>query len=357
MPIQMIGTRRSGSNLLRVMIGQLPGVFAPQSTHMLEYFKPLIPYYGDLNKDEVFAQLVDDMCRCVELNPVVWTGVELERQTIIRRCKQRSLLAIFAAIYSEAAEQRDCRYDWMCKCLGYINYFDDLENHFGGQLKYIYVYRDGRDVALSFTKALAGHKHHYFIAQEWARTQRLALQIQRRLPETRFHSVCYEKLLSDPQGTCESLANFIGVPYTDDMLRYYDSHCAKSSASTSELWGNISKPILSDNKRKFLTQSSETQIRVFEAVAGDELRQLGYETLYYPPATPPVFNERQIAEFTQLDKDLKRQVVHNANAEDVQRKERQKAFVDSVKQRLACTEVIYHGNMLHKEDLALEPAV
>jgi len=349
MPIQMIGTRRSGSNLLRVMIGQIEGVYAPQSTHLLEYFYPLVEHYGDLQNDEVFLSLIEDVSKCVEYNPVTWDGVVLDKNEIFNYCKTRSLLAIFEAIYSIAAKQSNCDKDWMCKCLGYINYFEQFEEYFSDEMKYIYIYRDGRDVALSFTKAFAGQKHHYFIAQEWLKTQQKALQLQKLLPSSRFHAVCYETLLSEPEKTCKAVAQFIGQPYTEAMLEFYLSKSAQNSASSSKLWGNITKPIISNNTDKFIRQSTIEEIQIFESVAGDMLQTLGYSR--YFSAHKIEFNDRLISEYEYENTKRKATILEQANLEDINRREKQKQLVDDVKHRLGCADVQYDGNMMHKSSV------
>ena len=48
-PIQMIGTQRSGSNMLRLMFHELDGVTAPHPPHILERVVPLIAAFGDLS--------------------------------------------------------------------------------------------------------------------------------------------------------------------------------------------------------------------------------------------------------------------------------------------------------------------
>jgi len=41
-------------------------------------------------------RLVDDVCQLVELNPVPWEGVLLDRQDVAFRCSERSLVAVSA---------------------------------------------------------------------------------------------------------------------------------------------------------------------------------------------------------------------------------------------------------------------
>ena len=83
----MIGTQRSGSNLFRVMLNQLPEVASPHPPHILTRLMPLVPTYGDLSDPNTFALLIDDACRLVELNPVEWEGVHLDRAEIPRELR------------------------------------------------------------------------------------------------------------------------------------------------------------------------------------------------------------------------------------------------------------------------------
>jgi len=72
--------------------------------------------------------------------------------------------------YAEAHEATA----WVCKSMGAVNFVDDLDAYFDNP-KYIYLYRDARDVTLSFTKAVVGEKHAYHIARQWAERQRVCI--------------------------------------------------------------------------------------------------------------------------------------------------------------------------------------
>ena len=81
--IQFIGTQRSGSNLLRTMLNQLPEIAAPHPPHILKTFEPILPIYGDLNDNTNFESLVNDVCLWVELNPVSWQSSKFDRAKIM----------------------------------------------------------------------------------------------------------------------------------------------------------------------------------------------------------------------------------------------------------------------------------
>lgn len=347
MPYQMIGTRRSGTNLLRVMIDQLPGFSAPQSTHELEYFTPLAPYYSDLNKDESFMQFIDDMCKCVELNPAKWDGVTLDRYEIFNLCRERNIISIFDAINITAAMQVKGAKEWMSKCPNYIAYTDSFEKYWGEKIKYIYMYRDGRDIALSFTKAVAGDKHHYFIAKEWAQTQRAAYSLKKSISPDRFFSVCYEELLLNPEEICRKTAEFLDQAYTPGMLKFYENKSAKIAAASSSLWENIANPIDTNNTKKWLEQSTRSDIHIFESVAGDELEMLGYERVMDHNLS---FTADEIDEFSRINNSRKDVIMKTANPDDMKRRNAQKTHADQVRERLCVPDdVQYDGNMIYKK--------
>lgn len=332
MPVFMIGTQRSGSNLLRLMLNQLPEVVAPHPPHILQRLVPLLPLYGDLAEEQNFARLVDDVCRLVELNPVPWEGVRLERADVARRCRERSLVAAFGAVYDLCREARGAR-AWCCKSLANIQYLNEIERYFADEARYIYLYRDGRDVACSFRKAVVGEKHFYHIAKEWAATQHVALAARERLGPRRFFGLSYEQLISAPDLTMRELCTFLGVHYTDAMLDFHRSEEAHRAAGSSELWGNVVRPVMSDNTNKFLREARAEDIRIFERVAGDVLEALGYRRAHTRKGRRNDFSAAEVARFNAENERLKREVLNRADPQDLKRRDRQAALIEDIKLR------------------------
>jgi len=279
MPIFMIGTQHSGSNLLRLMLNQLPEVAAPHPPHILQRLMPVVAGYGDLASDASFARLVDDVCRLVELNPVPWEGVTLDRTDVARRSNERSLVAVFSAVYAVMSEARGAE-TWCCRSLANISYLDDIEHYFRDSARYIYLHRDGRDVAVLSRKAVAGEKHFYHIAKEWGATQQLALGMRERIEPNRFASVRYEDVTEQPETGMKQLCKFLGYAYTPSMLNFYQTDETKKNVKSRALWGNVVNAGMAAGNRKFLREASEDDIRIFELTAGDALDALGYERAY-----------------------------------------------------------------------------
>ena len=177
----MIGSQRSGSNWLRTLIDEREDIAAPHPPHIVRDFMPILEKYGELSLDSNYQVLVDHVCTFVERNQVPWTDrhgrkLLLTRKDIFERAlrtcdrlrkNNRSpssvdapvvlpnglyLLAVFDAIMSFYAAINGKRV-WLCKSMGMSYYHDILLEFYGeGRLRYIYLVRDPRDVAMSFIK-------------------------------------------------------------------------------------------------------------------------------------------------------------------------------------------------------------
>ena len=331
MSILMIGTQRSGSNLMRLMLNQIPTIEAPHPPHILQRLMPLMSSYKDLSDASTFAQLVDDVCQLIELNPVPWEGVVLDRQDITNRCTQNSLVAVFSAVYDVLAETRGAE-TWCCKSLSNVHYVPEIDEYLP-KAKYLYLYRDGRDVAVSFKKAVVGQKHFYHIAQDWAKAQRAALKMRQKFDESQFFSISYESLTGSPEESLKALCKFLEVEYSPSMMSFHESSEAKNTASSSSLWNNVTKPIMNQNTKKFLKQASEEEVRIFELVAGDVLDALGYERTQTSSGDVADFSAEEIAQFDAENQRLKAERKETMDAEDRARRERQAALLQAIKDR------------------------
>src|SRR6266496_1512489 len=319
MPIFMIGIQRSGSNLLRLMLNELPEIAAPHPPHILQRMMPLVPRYGDLDRKKAFSLLVDDVCRLVESNPVPWEGVVLNRENVAARCRKPNLVAVFGAVYDVMAEAWGAK-TWCCKSLANIYYLPEIEDYFT-DAKYIYLYRDGRDVAVSFSKAQIGEKHFYHIAKVWNEVQQLALNFRRRIPAKRFFSVSYEKLTAETENTVQALCTFLGVDYKPSMLDFHKSREAKRTASASKLWGNVTSPVMKQNSRKFLKEALENDIRIFESVAGNSMDSLGFDRLFAKKGRELNFGPDDIRRFDIENKKLKDEISKDVDPADLERRD------------------------------------
>jgi len=322
--IQFIGTQRSGSNLLRIILNQHRDISAPHPPHLLHTFVPLVPYYKEKYSNWIYS-LTHDMCHWVKLNPVPWTKVQLDAASISK--KAAHIFDIVQAIY-QAKAQADNAKIWCCKSTFNVHYLPEIEKHY--QPFYIHLYRDGRDVAVSFKKAYVGPKHVYFIARQWVKEQELSVNFLKEIPEHRKFSLSYEALLANPVEVVKRLCEKMQIQFDPAMLEYYKSEESIHTAEAGSMWEHVKDPILRNNSGKFLKELSSEEIAIFENVASGMLRLLGYEIINKSENNIPIDEPA----FRKINDELCKAVKNNASVTEKIKRKPQEEFINEIKMRL-----------------------
>ncbi len=331
-PIQIIGTQRSGSNLLRLMLNELPEVVAPHPPHILKTFMPLISKYPNLAIDDNFRQLIEDVCRLIETNPVVWDHVVFDRNRVFSLCEKRTLVEVFKVVYELMAEANGASY-WCCKSMANVNFAEQIEE---GNLRpyYIHLVRDGRDVATSFKKVAVGDKHIYSLSTNWNKQQKKSEACKQKVRAERAITVRYEDLIHSPEETMKRVCEFLGVTFTSQIFDYYNSEESKHTAASGFMWSNVTSPIIKNNTQKYKKALTAKEIQLFDFVAGESLLRYGYEVDERP--TIIELDQSTINEFElendRLIKQIKSEVYLKV---DISKRKEQEIFIESVKSRLS----------------------
>ena len=302
-PLLVIGTQRSGSNLLRLILNQHPQIDAPHPPHLLQIFYPLLPLYGNLQQPPNFKQLAQDIADYVNVNPVPWDGLTLTAEAILQRCAVPALPEVFKVVYQLKAELKSARY-WCCKSMANVYYIPEIEAA-GMQPYYIHLLRDGRDVAASFKNAIVGDKHVYFIARQWVKEQELARSMTQHYAPNRITVIRYEEFTANPKAALIPTLSMLGLNWNDDLLNFYLSDEAKRTAASGEMWKNVIKPVDNTNARHYSEKMNAEEIRIFEAVAGNTLVEFGYKTDNNLAQLSTDFTAEEIASFKAVNEKLK----------------------------------------------------
>ena len=324
----LVGEQRSGSNLLRLMISNSHEIAAPHPPHILQRIDPVVPVNQTLT-DSQFDQMARVVCKLVEKNPVPWLNTVLNPDEVKERCREKTVIALYGAVMDIYAESNQAR-KWMCKSMQNIRWADALNNYFKTN-KYIYLHRDARDVALSFSKAVIGDKHVYFIAKQWVELQRLCLDARAKLPTDRFFTISYTQLTSETESTLRNLSAFLHIEFKPEMMEFYDSEEAKNTAASSSLWENVTKPIMHHNSNKFLRELTEDQVRIVESIAGNELDRLGYQRVFVKKGEEMEFTPKMIANYKEENDRIKKEQSSKTDPEDARKRKIQEAVLDEMK--------------------------
>jgi len=281
-PIFIVGTERSGSNLLRLLLNELPNVTIPHPPHLLRDLAPLVHRYGDLALDRNFRSLVADAAKLVRLHFAPWPFAIDEHKVL--SSAPRSLYGVYAAFY-EQYRLASGKPRWGCKSTFMIHQVEEVLRHHLAP-RFLHLVRDPRDVAVSARDSVFNHFHPFYVAGLWRDEQQIGLDWAALHP-TQWLTIRYEDLLAAPEATLQGVCSFLGEPYSPDLLRYFEREPARNLATLSGSWQNLSQPILRNNREKYLTELSAKEIALIESIAGRQMKAFGYELRSTGSPSPP----------------------------------------------------------------------
>lgn len=232
--------------------------------------------------------------------------------------------AVFDYIMSTYAMANDKR-TWICKSMGMSEFHAVLLNFYGpGRLRYIYLVRDPRDVAMSFMKTPVGDCHYHAIVSKWCRLQKLVIPIMEQMPAI-IKEVRYEALLKDKQAVLADLYEFIGARRAGNLLRLGSVLAmesqeqqtekakggaeAKKAAVLSYQFQNLvrgqSFAVLQMAKwLKGTDPLSTEEIQLIESVAHETMTKLDYTLYLINDENPPTeFSPADLDEFKRLNEE------------------------------------------------------
>lgn len=282
-PLFIIGTERSGSNLLRVILDAHSRIVVPHPPHVMNYFGALEASYGDLSLEECRRRLACDIVRLVRIHIHPWEFVpDVDR--LVAEADPPDLFGLFVALYQQALEH-STKARWGCKSTFMIHHVDRILARFPNA-GLIWLVRDPRDVAASSRDSVFSPCHPHHSAALWAHQQAQGLALEQRIGD-RLHRMHYEDLIADPEPVLRRLCDYLGEDFEPAMLDFSGRRRAKATASLSASWKNADKGILRNNTKRYRTKLTAGEVAAVEGIAAEPMAALGYER-DHPQVGPPV---------------------------------------------------------------------
>jgi hypothetical protein len=189
-PIFVIGSPRSGTTLLRLLLDAHPRISCGEETHFLRDLESIVGRHWDLI--ETYG---------------------LDRRWWLDRL--RTLYLEFqAAVLARSGKAR-----WAEKDPTYTLILDFLDELFPDAL-YIHLLRDGHDVVASFRDRWGYRSAARAARTEWARHVEEARALGARLGASRFLEVRYERLVSEPASEGRRLFAFLAEEWRPEVLDF-----------------------------------------------------------------------------------------------------------------------------------------
>jgi hypothetical protein len=273
--VLVIGVRRSGTTLLRVMLDRHSELAVPDES----YF---VPQLADRHLRRVDPdEFVDDLRR---IDTLAEWGVPLEKVRA-RLTDRMPIGTAIGTVYAVYAEERG-KARWGDKTPMYMQNLRLLERLFPDGL-FVHLIRDGRDAAMSFlsmpkglmTEAWMQPRDVAAFASQWRAEVKAAQRLGRRVGDQRYLEVRYEDLVGDVEPVLRRISAFARLPYEPAMVDY----AGNVDVSTKPHQQSLRRPPTA-GLRDWRLQMSPEDVEAFDRVAGDLLDELGYESHERPGA-------------------------------------------------------------------------
>lgn len=270
-PIFVIGAPRSGTTLLRVMLSSHSEIYIPPESD----FIPRL-FLGRAQVPMTRRKALEDI-RVVLGNRRFfreWKGEPLDPEAFVEGLADTSAAAFLDALYRAYAAQYGAT-RWGDKSPIYTNYVGLLTEIFP-QAQIVHLIRDGRDAALSSLSAYRDRFYVdvYFAARSWRRRVRASQLAGAALGPARYMEIRYEELTADPEPVLRSVCRFLGESYEPAMREPH--RLGRELLRPEGRHAPVRDPV-HPNSDRWRREMAPADQRLFQEVAGDLLRDLGYE--------------------------------------------------------------------------------
>lgn len=267
-PIFIVGCPRSGTTLLRDLLRSHPRLTFPFESHFIPH---LYQRYGNPNTEREACRLG---AKILGIHWIKDWSLPLEPSDFAEARTFRQMLSILF----EAWSSKEGKPRWGDKTPHYVCHIPVLLDIFPSA-KVIHIYRDGRDVALSWLRTGLEPRNIYTAAVKWRRYVTAGRSAGETLPADSYMECCYEELITSPRLVMKTVCAFINESFTESVLK---PNKLKRLFQRRRIFGGsrwlVKNTIVRNNSNKWKTQMSLSNRGLFESVAGDLLKTLGYET-------------------------------------------------------------------------------
>ncbi len=267
-PVFIVGMPRSGTKLVRNMLAQHSQLrFSAVETEFFPFWVTRWKTFGSIEDRRQFERFY---LMCVNLPFFVQNaerGVYVNWEAWHEACSEFTPSGVFDALMRQILEipADDQTTMWGDKSPSYIGHVPMLLKHFPTS-KIVHVIRDVRDCSLSVNAAWG--KNMLRFAQRWHDDVSRCRADGNRLNQSYFE-FRYEDLLHGSRNVIESVCEFIGLEYEEEML---------SLDPVTENYGDARglSELLTNNVQKYKSKMCPELVAKIEEVTCSTLRALDY---------------------------------------------------------------------------------
>lgn len=291
--IFLMCSERSGSNLVARLFDAHPQICGPGTAHLADSILPELYRYAPFDSTR-WGQLVSDVHALLQIKNAEWKRQFKESE--LKACVPPGDVAgLLRFIYLEEARAHGKPVVFVKENRIY-EFSGFLAAHFP-DARYIYVYRDPRDMAASWKHAYAIRGGVLRAAETWRRDQYGFLLMKAGLEatvlpseskatidsyQTSLPSASYEDLVQTPETTLSRLCATVGVDFDPAMLEYHNLSRTHKNAEAVADYGNIARPVFTKSVGSYRDRLDANEICYIENACSELMAALGYRATVDP---------------------------------------------------------------------------
>jgi Sulfotransferase family len=268
-PVFIAGPDRSGTTLLYALLASHPDLSMVRRTNMWRYFHRR---YGDLSAPANLERALGDMVRYRRMRHLRPDPERIREEFLRREPTYGSLFALF----HEHNAERVGKARWGDKSLHTEHYADGVFAEFP-DARIIHLVRDPRDRYASVRKRNGRDLSRVGAATgRWLQSTRAGLRNRSRYPG-RYLLLRYEDLARGPATAMRMVCDFIGLPFSRDLLSMTGVQELRERGGNNSSFGDLDPGTISTRGiGRFTRVLSPEEITFIELFARRQMTALGY---------------------------------------------------------------------------------
>ncbi len=283
-PFFVVGSGRSGTTLLRLILLGHSRLHVPPESWFLEDLVRELPLTGPLTPSQV-ARAVDIVTGHRRWNDF---GIPIESfREQVSRLAAPTLRTVVDLIYDKQLKLSG-KARFGDKTPRYIRIVPQLSTIYPGA-KFIHLIRDGRDVAIS--RIDADWDRYYERRQfRWLEAMDYRDRIRRSSYSAQVLEVRYEDLVRDSKTTVQKICDFLGEPFEEGMLSWQQHVDRTIPARELRFHQRVKGEMDKQNVAVWRNRLSSFECFSMEACMHRQLAALGYDLRFANPLWRPLLD-------------------------------------------------------------------
>ena len=214
-PIFLLASERSGTNLLRRRLSAFQRTaYGPPPPHILKQLYYAVPFFGDLVEDRNFIRLIRIVLRLCYEHFSPWdemiSAEEVFEAYRTRHGTNRTLILLKDTVFRIIAEKKGYR-TYFCKDNNVFDFTLAIEKEIENA-RFIYLYRDPRDYAVSQLERVEQTSSVVRLAELWRDEQLKCIRIASDPAlRCRVYSLSYENFVRDEVRHLHRICELFGL--------------------------------------------------------------------------------------------------------------------------------------------------